>query len=124
MIDRGHQVRHVGVAPALVGVAGEFLAVSRGTARIGIDDDITIRCQELEFVHKGFGVHAVRTTVDFENHRIFDLGVKSGRFDDPALYRNAVWRVNPEWLRFREGDTGEKCLVDVRKSNLIIATRI
>ena len=115
VVDRGEYVLVVLIAPALPDTEGKVLSVARRAARIGEDDDVAVRSEELGLKVESGVILGDGTTMNAEQCRVAKARIKDGRLDDKALDFRSVGTLESNLLDRAKPNLGKKLFVDPRQ---------
>ena len=114
-VDAGHQVVVVLVGIAVLDAVHELLAVAGRAARIRPQHRVAVGGEVLPRPVPADVVHAPRTAVNPQHHRVLLRRIEVRRLHQPALHLQAVLRREAQLFRVGERDARRARRVDVHE---------
>src|SRR2546421_8087156 len=83
---------------------GKVSTVASTSAWICIENDVAVGCQYLHFMKKAIAVLAIRSTMNFYNHRVLLCRIEIVGFENPAVDWPTINACIRHVLGCRQGD--------------------
>ena len=112
-IDGGQDVAVIFLAPALIESKAKIPAIAGGAARIGADNHVIVRGEELGFEGKTIAILTDGASVDEQEGWVTKSGIEGRGLCDKSFDLKAVVALAMDFLGFAEFDLGEMLLVDM-----------
>src|SRR5260370_37729684 len=110
-VNSDNQVPITPAAPFVESAIGKPLSVSARAARIQIEHGVTLRRVNLKRRIERIVVHAVRATVNIENHRVLAILAPVDSLNQPRLNLSSVETLEAKLLRLDQRDGAAQAIV-------------
>ena len=115
-IHTRHQVIVIVARVSMMNQVAELLAIGSTAARIGIKHHIARTGIKLDLGRKPRTIVGKRSTVNFQDQRVFLRRVKAWRLDDPAMHRSLIEAaLKPDLLDLAQFHVRQQIVIDRRQ---------